>query len=301
MFLPEIDLHLHSTASDGICSPKELVSKARKMGLAAISVADHDTVAGVPEAIAEGEEAGVEVVPAIEIGSYFSERSIHILGYFIDLENASLRDFARSKREARMARAAEIVRRLSSDGLPLDMDAVLRIARGGALGRVHIARVLADKGVVPTVAEGFNRYLKHGTPYYVPMVKPSPTEAIGIIEQAGGTASLAHPVFIREDLLKSLLPALCEAGLGAIEVLCGFDADYGLSVEEHLSRCSELSGLAVKYGLARTGGSDFHGLSVKAQDIGSAHAPLSFLVELKVKHGVIDGLKSHATTGYAKA
>ena len=287
MFLPEIDLHLHSTASDGTCSPKELVRKAKEMGLAAISVADHDTVSGVRDAMTEGNRVGVEVIPAIEIGSYFSERSIHILGYFIDPENDVLRDFARSKREARTARATEMVRRLSSDGLPIDMAAVLKVAQGGVLGRVHVARVLADNGVVATVNEGFNKYLRHGTPYYVPMVKPSPAEAIGIIEQAGGIASLAHPVFIREELLKSLLPALCKAGLGAVEVLCGFDADYGLSVEEHLNRCSAVSAFAVEYGLARTGGSDFHGLSVKAQEMGSAHVPASFLDELKAKHRAV--------------
>lgn len=284
MFLPEIDLHLHSTASDGTCSPKELVHRAREMGLAAVSLADHDSVSGVRDAMVEGEKVGVEVIPAIEIGSSSSERSIHILGYFIDLDSAILRDFSRSKREARTARATEMVRRLSSDGLPIDMDSVLKVAQGGILGRVHIARVLADKGVVATVSEGFNKYLRHGTPYYVPMIKPSTAEAIETIEKAGGIASLAHPVFIRKELLNSLLPALCKAGLGAVEVLCGFDANYGLSVEQHLNRCSAVSAFAVEYGLARTGGSDFHGLSVKAQEIGSAHVPASFLDELKAKH-----------------
>ena len=282
--MPEIDLHLHSTASDGTCSPKELVHKAKEMGLAAISIADHDTVSGARDAMTEGEKVGVEVIPAIEIGSYFSERSIHILGYFVDPGSDVLRGFARSKREARTARATEMVRRLGADGLPIDMDAVLKVAQGGVLGRVHIARVLADNGVVATVNEGFNKYLRHGTPYYVPMMKPSPAETIRIIKQAGGIASLAHPVFIRDELLKSLLPALCEIGLVAVEVLCGFDADYGLSVEQHLNRCSAMSAFVVEYGLARTGGSDFHGLSVKAQEMGSAHVPASFLDELKAKH-----------------
>ncbi len=257
------------------------------MGLATISITDHDTVSGVRDAMTEGEKVGVEVIPAIEIGSYFIERSIHILGYFIDLEGDVLQGFARSKREARRVRAAQMVKRLHSDGLPIDMDAVLKVAQGGALGRVHIARVLAHNDVVSTVNEGFNRYLRRGTPYYVPLLKPSPAEAIGIIEQAGGIASLAHPVFIRQDLLKDLLPALCKEGLGAIEVLCGFDADYGLSVEEHLMRCSDVSAFVVEYQLARTGGSDFHGLSVKAQEMGSAHVPASFLDELKAKHRAV--------------
>ena len=283
MLLPEIDLHLHSTASDGTFSPKGLVHRAVEMGLAVIAVTDHDTASGVLDAVSEGNEAGVEVVPAIEIGSYSRERSIHILGYFIDPGNEMLREFAASKREARTARAAEMVRLLSSDGLPIDMDAVLKIAQGGVLGRVHVARVLADSGVVGTVNEGFNSYLRRGSPYYVSMMKPSPSEAIAIIKEAGGIASLAHPVFIRKDTLRDLLPTLCEAGLDALEVLCGFDADYGLTIEEHLKRCSDVSALAVEYDLARTGGSDFHGLSVKAQEMGSAHVPVSFLDELKAK------------------
>jgi len=287
VFLPEIDLHLHSTASDGIHHPKELVRMAKHLRLAAVSIADHDTLAGLDEAISEGSELGIEVVPGLEIGSYFQERSIHILGYFIDPQSEALADFVRSKRSARYARAAEMVRRLGAGGLPITMDEVLKVAQGGTLGRVHIARVLAENGVVATVSEGFNNYLRRGTPYYVPMLKPSPFEAIGIIKEAGGIASLAHPVFIREPLLKKLLPVLCKAGLGAIEVLCGFDADYGLSLEEHLLRCSMMGGIATDHELARSGGSDFHGLSVKAQEMGSAHVPMSFLDELKAKHQAI--------------
>jgi len=283
VFLPEIDLHLHSTASDGIHHPRELVRMAKRLRLAAISITDHDTVAGVDEAISVGSELGVEVVPGIEIGSYFQGRSIHVLGYFIDPENEALVEFIRSKRSARHARAAEMVRRLGADGLPITMDEVLKVAQGGTLGRVHIARLLAKNGVVPSVTEGFNRYLKRGTPYYVPMLKPSPFEAVAVIREAGGIASLAHPVFIREHLLQEILPLLSKAGLGAIEALCGFDAEYGLSVEEHLLTCSMMGGVATDYQLARSGGSDFHGLSVKPQEMGSAHVPMSFLDELRAK------------------
>jgi len=260
VFLPEIDLHLHSTASDGIHHPRELVRMAKRLRLAAISITDHDTVAGVDEAISVGSELGVEVVPGM-----------------------ALVEFIRSKRSARHARAAEMVRRLGADGLPITMDEVLKVAQGGTLGRVHIARLLAKNGVVPSVTEGFNRYLKRGTPYYVPMLKPSPFEAVAVIREAGGIASLAHPVFIREHLLQEILPLLSKAGLGAIEALCGFDAEYGLSVEEHLLTCSMMGGVATDYQLARSGGSDFHGLSVKPQEMGSAHVPMSFLDELRAK------------------
>lgn len=287
MFLPEIDLHLHSTASDGIHRPKELLRMAKHLRLAAVSITDHDTVAGVDEAIREGSELGIEVVPGIEIGSYFQERSIHILGYFINPQSDALAEFIRAKRSARHARAAEMVRRLGAGGLPITMDEVLKVAQGGTLGRVHIARVLVKNDVVARVSEGFNKYLRRGTPFYVPMLKPSPFEAISIVREAGGTASLAHPVFIREPLLQKLLPLLCKAGLGAIEVLCGFDADYGLSLEEHLLRCSMMGGIAADHHLARSGGSDFHGLSVKRQDMGSAHVSMSFLDELRAKDQAI--------------
>lgn len=284
MFLPEIDLHLHSTASDGTHSPAQLVEMASQMDLAAIAVADHDTVSGQQEAMGAGEEWGVEVVPAIEIGSYFGGRSIHIVGYFIDPHSRALRTFAEDKRKARAARAEEMVRRLAAAGIPIAMAQVEEKAQGGVIGRVHVAQVLTDNGVVGSVKEGFQDYLRRGCPYYVTLKKPAPEEAIAVIRKAGGIASLAHPVFIKEELLRELLPSLVEAGLGAIEVLYGFDPDYGLTAGEHLARCSEMGAIASRLGLARTGGSDFHGVTVKDQEMGSAHVPLQFLDELKWKH-----------------
>ncbi|MBN1592079.1 MAG: PHP domain-containing protein [Candidatus Coatesbacteria bacterium] len=282
--MPEIDLHLHSTASDGTCSPMELVRMSAKMGLSAIAIADHDTVAGVLELRGQELPPGLELVPAIEIGSHFLERSLHILGYFINPLNDGLRQFMDWKLDARRARAEEIVRKLSAGGIPIDMDAVLEVAAGGALGRAHIARVLVERGAASSVNEAFDLYLKRRSPYFVPMMNPDPFEAIALIRAAGGVASLAHPIFLRDSFLQEVLPMLLDAGLQAIEVLYGFDPDFGLTVEEHLHRCSEISGLAAAYGLARTGGSDFHGAAVKYQSIGSAHVPLSFLEELKSRH-----------------
>jgi len=284
MLTGEIDLHLHSTASDGTETPRSLVRMAKQMGLAAISITDHDTTEAVSEAQREGRRSSVEVIPGIEIGSHFEGNSVHILGYFVDVESPVLREFVQQKREARKRRAIEIVRRLRSAGLPIDEEAVFEAAGSGVVGRVQIARVLVANGVVGSVSEAFASLLRRGSPYYVALTKPSPQEAVSLVKRAGGIASLAHPVFLEERIVERLVPMLSKAGLAGIEVLCGFDPAAGLTAEDHLRRCAEMMGFATDYGLVPTGGSDYHGLSVKATGMGSAHVPVQFLEDLKAAY-----------------
>ncbi|MCD6328164.1 PHP domain-containing protein [bacterium] len=289
MFIPEIDLHLHSNASDGTETPSVLVRMASELGLAAISLTDHDTIEGVAEAMSEGERLGVEVIPGIELNSFFMGRPVHILGLLIDPASDSLRDFAARRREARLVRAREMIRRLAEAGKPIDMDLVLKTAEGGIVGRVHIARALVQRGAAASVSEAFKSYVRRGSPYYVSLDKPTPEQVIAVIQDAGGIAALAHPIFIPDDVLTSLLPIILSAGIGAVEVLCGLNKDKAQDIEKHLQRCSEMSAFAAEHNLARCGGSDYHGLSVKGIRLGSAHVPIQFLEELKEKHRAMQG------------
>lgn len=284
MFLPEIDLHLHSTASDGAETPARVVQIAKQLGLAAISITDHDTVDGVSDAVREGEKLGVEVVPGMEISSQYKDHSVHILGYFVEYDGDFLREFAKKRSRARLERAEKFVRRLKEAGFPIDMEAVLAIAGEGIVGRAHIALALLSAGAVSSVDEAFHKYLTRSKPYYVPLTKPSSEEAVRIVHQAGGVAALAHPMLVEDRLLNELLDVLLAAGIDAIEVLSGFSSGRRSGAEKHLSVSSLVSGFATQHGLARTGGSDFHGAAVKGISIGSAHVPLQFLNELKERH-----------------
>ena len=242
-----IDLHLHTTASDGTDSPAELVAACRAAGLTVVGVADHDTMAAVPEMTEAAREAGIGVVPGIEITAAWQGRDIHVLGYFLDRRSPDLLAFLDAQRADRIRRARLVAQRLEALGAPIDIEALVVRSKGRPLLRPHIAQALVDGGHVRDDREAFDRYLGDDKPAFVPRAGATPVEVVALIRRAGGVSSLAHPGITQQD---GLIPELAAAGLDALEV---YHADH--SVED----ATRYVALAGRLGLAVTGGSDYHG------------------------------------------
>jgi predicted metal-dependent phosphoesterase TrpH len=245
-----IDLHLHTTASDGRLSPAQLVARAAAAGLTTISVTDHDTVAGIAEATEVAAAARIRVVPGIEITSVDQERDVHMLAYFFDPASALLASLLERQRALRVSRVREIAARLESLGMPLDVETILLSAAarpGSSVGRPQLARELIRSGYVSSVQEAFDAWLATGRPAFVPRSGPSPAAVVEAIHEAGGVASMAHPGVTRRD---DLIRPLVDRGMDAIEV---YHSDHSPQDEQ------TYSGIAARLGILVTGGSDFHG------------------------------------------
>lgn len=245
-----IDLHTHTTASDGRCAPAELVSRASAAGVTVLSVTDHDTVAAAGAAAAACAAAGIEFVPGIEITAVSRDTDVHVLGYFVDVESPALQTFLTAQRLRRVDRVREIVARLALFDIHLDADALVQPAiddPSRSAGRPWIARALVAAGRVPSTDVAFDKWLSRGRPAFVPRRAASPEEVVGRIHDAGGLASLAHPGLLRHD---EWVPPLVNAGLDALEV---YHTDHDA---ETTARYVEL---ARRYGVLVSGGSDYHG------------------------------------------
>jgi len=245
-----IDLHLHTTASDGRLSPAQLVTRAAAAGLTTISVTDHDTVAAIDEVTTRAHASGMRVVPGIEITSVDEGRDVHVLGYFFDPESPVLGRFLDEQRANRVSRLREIGARLAALGLPVDVDEVLLSAAGrpgSSVGRPQLARALVAAGHVRSVQEAFDRWLATGQPAFVIRQGPSPADVVRLLHDVGGVASLAHPAVTDRD---DLIEPLATSGLDAIEV---YHSDHALDVQQ------KYLALATRLRLAVSGGSDFHG------------------------------------------
>ncbi len=264
-----VDLHIHSTASDGSLRPEEIVQVALEKGLFAIAVTDHDTVAGVEPALQAAEGTGLHVLPGVEISVDFQETEIHILGYFIDLEHRPLIEAMEKVRGGRLARAEEMVRRLRELGIDITMDDVMAEAGDGAVGRPHVARALVKLGVVRNGQEAFDKYLKRGKPAYVPRYKLAPEKAVHLIVQAGGLAVFAHPGLARRD---DMIDVLIPEGLRGIEAY---------HTEHSAADTQRYINMAKRRGLFITGGSDSHGPKGPVPvEIGSVYVPDECAVRL---------------------
>jgi predicted metal-dependent phosphoesterase TrpH len=247
-----IDLHLHTTASDGVCKPAELVDMAWRAGIRTMSVTDHDTVAAVAEIAALTADIGISFVPGIEITSVHEGRDVHMLGYFIDPDSEAFGEFLQRQRADRVRRLSEMVDRLAEIGKPINREKVLaRKEAGGSLGRPMVARALVKAGHSADMRQAFDELIGEGKPAFVPRVGPCPADVVSIIAQAGGVASLAHPGLLKRD---DLIPALVDAGLPALEA---FHSDHDPDTTEHYLA------VAARYGLAVSGGSDYHGEPVR--------------------------------------
>jgi predicted metal-dependent phosphoesterase TrpH len=259
-----IDLHLHTTASDGLLAPAALVERAAAAGLTIIAVTDHDTVGGLAEAVNAGRTRGVRVIAGIEITAVEDGSDLHVLGYFIDPDGPILATFLKEQREDRTRRVREIGERLQSIGLSVDVDALIRAAGAGtrSIGRPAIADALVASGQAVDRTDAFDRLLGRGTPGFVPRRGTPAAAVIETIHAAGGIASLAHPGVTASD---SLIDRLAVQGLDAIEV---WHSDHAPDQQRHYGM------LADRLELAKSGGSDFHGDGVhRAARLGGVWLP----------------------------
>lgn len=246
-----IDLHMHTTASDGWLDPAALVQAVQAARLQVFSVTDHDTVDGLAEAERHAQTAGLTLVPGIELSAIWRGVELHILGYFVNPLDPDLLAFLRDAREARRRRLGTMLNRLRALGIALEPEEVLARARDGNVGRPHVARVLVERGFVASTDEAFDRYLGEGKPAYVPRPEVTIQDAIRVIHDAGGLASLAHPGLHSRD---EAIPELVAAGLDALEV---YHVTHSPGVMARYRRLAEQRGLLV------TGGSDFHGAAAR--------------------------------------
>jgi predicted metal-dependent phosphoesterase TrpH len=247
-----IDLHLHTTASDGSLAPAALVARAAAAGLTTISVTDHDTFAGLSEARAAAGELGLRFVNGVEITAIENERDVHLLAYFVDPSEPGLTQFLVRQRDDRIRRIREIARRLATLGCPIDVEALLEntpSSGGQSLGRPLLADALVAAGHARDRRDAFDRLIGNGGPAFVPRIGARPDEVIALVRDSGGIVSLAHPGLTRID---DVIPRLAAAGLTALEAR---HSDHDAETE------TRYRDMAAGLGLAVSGGSDFHGES----------------------------------------
>ena len=266
-----VDLHSHTTASDGTLAPRELVRLAARHGVRVLAVTDHDSTAGLAEAMEEAKRLPpLEIVPGLEINCDVPGAEVHVLGYCVDWQATWFQEFLGAQREERRQRVYRIAVRLAELGMPIDPDAVFALVKEGSAGRPHVAQAMVDRGYVKSVREAFDRYLSTNGPANVPRKRFTPVEAVRVIRRARGVPVLAHPGLANRD---ELIPELVEAGL------LGIEAFY----PEHSSgQITAYREMCVRLGLIATGGSDFHGPRVGgARHPGVQPVPESAWYELR--------------------
>jgi predicted metal-dependent phosphoesterase TrpH len=280
MAMGYVDLHLHTTASDGVMSPSEIVRYAKAKGLQAIAITDHDTIEGLEEGLSEGERIGFEVIPGIEISAVHSPGSMHLLGFFLDIYHPLLNERLGYLQKARAERNPKIAEKLSRLGIDLTYEEVLKVSGGGQVGRPHFAQVLLGKRYVRSFQEAFDRFLKKGAPAYVDKFRFTAKEALHFINEAKGIAVLAHPNTLGMNgysELENLLVQLVEEGLKGIEVYYP---------EHSASEVAQYKILAERYGLLLTGGTDYHGIEKNSLDIGVGRG------DMKLPYSLVENLKA---------
>jgi predicted metal-dependent phosphoesterase TrpH len=271
-----IDLHMHTTASDGRCAPEDLVRRAYDVGIRTMSVTDHDTMAAVRPATRAAEALGMTVISGIEITSVHAGKDVHMLAYFLAEDAPGLQELLSHQRRQRVERAMEIADRLAKLGAPIDVQPFIDAASapgGKAIARPQIAQALIAAGHVGSVQEAFDRYLAEDSPAYVPHRGASPAEVVALVSARGGVASLAHPGYRPQD---EIIPGLVDAGMRAIEV---FHSSHDDAATAHYLD------VARRHELLVTGGSDYHGE-------GTRRAEFFGLVNLPQAH--FDALQSYA-------
>jgi predicted metal-dependent phosphoesterase TrpH len=259
-----VDLHSHSTASDGALAPEMVVETAAAAGLAALALTDHDTLAGVPAAQEAGRRLGVRIVAGVELSLMDGEREVHMLGLHI-AQVGTLQSQLEAVRDSRVSRAEQIVSRLNALGVPVTMDAVLAEAAGGAVGRPHVARALIAGGWVRDQREAFDRYLGAGRPANVEKQRVTIADGIRLIHECGGLAVVAHP---GGDGRRERVEPLVALGLDGLEV-----KHPGHSAEDTL----RVAALADHFGLVKSGGSDWHGAATGPRVLGGMRVPREWL------------------------
>jgi predicted metal-dependent phosphoesterase TrpH len=267
-----IDLHSHTTASDGTLSPRALVAAAAERGVAVLAVTDHDSTEALVEAMDEGARRGVTIVPGLEINCDVEGAEIHVLGYFVDHDAEWFRAFLAQQRAERRARVTRICDRLAELGMPIDPAEVFALVREGSAGRPHVAQVMVHHGYVKSVREAFDRWLRSGGPANVPRRRLTPVEAVRVIRRAHGVPVMAHPGLADRD---ALIPELVDAGLMGIETY--YPEHSATQTERYAALCRA-------HGLVATGGSDYHGPQTgRTTPLGSPRVPESAWDGLRAK------------------
>lgn len=260
-----VDLHSHTTASDGTLSPRELVRAAVRRGVRVLAITDHDSTDGLAEALDEAaRHPPLTIVPGLEINCDVPGAEIHVLGYAVEYGAAWFQDFLRAQRAERVARVHRLAARLGELGMPIDPAEVFAVAKEGAPGRPHVAQVMVQRGYVASVREAFDRWLHANGPAHVPRHRLTPAEAIAVIRRAGGVPVFAHPGLADRD---ELVPEMVAAGLMGIET---YYAEHSAAQTAHYQA------LCRQHGLIATGGSDYHGeRSGRANPLGHPPVPMS--------------------------
>jgi predicted metal-dependent phosphoesterase TrpH len=258
----KVDLHLHTTASDGTETPRDVVKKAAESNIRAIAITDHDSVSGIDEALKEGKKHNIEVVPGVEISSYCNDQEIHFLGYYPQIDNFRFLKNLQKMRDDRFSRMQKMIKKLKAIGININFSEVCQEAKESALGRPHLARVLIKKGYVKDFTEAFTKFLGKGKPAYVQRKKLSPAKAITLILKAGGVPVLAHPGLYKND---SLIRQFIKDGLRGIEVFHPIHSRWETIRYKLIARY---------YNLLITGGSDYHGKGEQFSTIGEP--PVSY-------------------------
>ncbi|HVB96554.1 MAG TPA: PHP domain-containing protein [Chloroflexota bacterium] len=265
----KVDLHAHTTASDGLLTPSELVELALAYGLRLLAITDHDSTEGVAAALNRAAGTSLEVWPGVEISTDVPRAEVHMLGYFVDIEDSNFQEVLSRCRDSRIWRAQQMVLKLGELGMSLTFERVRQIAGTGSIGRPHVAQALVEKGYVSNLKEAFDLYLNRNGPAYVERFKLSPVEAVQLIKNAGGMPVLAHPTYINPGDgsgfdLSGFVHELTQTGLVGMECHYG---DYSPETVRGLSK------IAREFDLIPTGGSDFHGRGVHSADLGEPIIP----------------------------
>ncbi len=275
-----VDLHVHSTASDGTFTPTEVIAEAKRAGLSALALTDHDTTAGVKEAMFAAEKENIELIPGIELSTDYNGKEVHIVGLYIDVENKELIEQTAAFRKSRDSRNELIIEALQKEGFDITMEALKEENPDCVITRANIARFLFNHGMIKSVQEAFDKYIGDGCKCYINRFKVTPMDAVRLIKQAGGLAVLAHPLLYHMSTvnLQKLIDELKDAGLDAIEAIY---STYTTGEEQLMKRTAKENGLLI------SGGSDFHGSNkprIKlAAGYGHLYIPYSVLENLKSK------------------
>ena len=268
-----IDLHVHSSCSDGTLTPREVVRYAAEKKLAAIALTDHDTIRGIAPAREEADMLGITLIPGIEFSTSYKDRDIHILGLDIDVDNAYFTESLAQFLDSRDVRNRKMIRLLQEHGIRITWEIMEQRFPGAVWTRAHFARYLLDEGYVSSMPEAFSRYIGDHACCFVPREKVTPFQAIRLIREGSGIAVLAHPLLyhLSDRELEELTASLKKAGLNAIEAI--YSTNRGMD-EGKLRR------LARKYGLGITGGSDFHGSNKPGIDLGEGRGNLKIPLQI---------------------
>jgi len=276
-----IDLHTHSNKSDGSMSPVELIDEAKKVGLSAIALTDHDTIDGLDEAIKHGNEIGIKVIPGVELSCEYNGKDVHIVGLFIDQHNKEFNSQLRAFVDSRDIRNKKMCQKLTDAGMPVIYEEMVEMYGDSVLTRAHYARYMLEKGYIKSLSEAFERYIGDHSPYYIPREKVTPKQGVELILSAGGIPILAHPILYKlgKEAMDNLVSSLKEYGLVGIEAIY---STYTSADERYIRE------IAKRYSLLISGGSDFHGAAKPGLNLGTGYGklyvPLEVLNKLEDYH-----------------